>query len=37
MKMKGGRLDATNIIENKKPTIITKIGLDHIEFLGKKN
>ena len=32
----GGRLDATNIIENKKLTIITKIGLDHIEFLGKK-
>ena len=32
----GGRLDATNIIENKRLTIITKIGLDHIEFLGKK-
>ncbi len=32
----GGRLDATNIIENKKITIITKIGFDHIEFLGKK-
>ena len=32
----GGRLDATNIIENKKLTIITKIGFDHIEFLGKK-
>ncbi len=31
----GGRLDATNIIENKKLTIITKIGLDHEEFLGK--
>ncbi len=30
----GGRLDATNIIENKKLTIITKIGLDHEEFLG---
>jgi dihydrofolate synthase/folylpolyglutamate synthase len=30
----GGRLDATNIIENKKLTIITKIGLDHQEFLG---
>ena len=32
----GGRLDATNIIENKKLTIITKIGFDHIEFLGDK-
>ena len=30
----GGRLDATNIIENKKLTIITKIGFDHEEFLG---
>jgi len=30
----GGRLDATNIIENKRLTIITKIGLDHEEFLG---
>ena len=32
----GGRLDATNTIENKKLTIITKIGFDHEEFLGKK-
>ncbi len=32
----GGRLDATNIIENKKLTIITKIGYDHEEYLGKK-
>ena len=32
----GGRLDATNIIENKKLTIITQIGFDHIEFLGNK-
>ncbi|MDC3116479.1 bifunctional folylpolyglutamate synthase/dihydrofolate synthase [Alphaproteobacteria bacterium] len=32
----GGRLDATNIIENKKLTIITKIGFDHMEFLGEK-
>ena len=32
----GGRLDATNIIENKKLTIITQIGFDHIEFLGSK-
>ena len=30
----GGRLDATNIIENKRLTIITKIGFDHEEFLG---
>ena len=30
----GGRLDATNIIENKKLNIITQIGFDHIEFLG---
>ena len=30
----GGRLDATNIIENKKLTIITKVGFDHEEFLG---
>ena len=30
----GGRLDATNIVENKKLTIITKIGFDHEEFLG---
>ena len=32
----GGRLDATNILEDKKLTIITKIGFDHEEFLGKK-
>ena len=32
----GGRLDATNILENKKLTIITKIGFDHEEFLGSK-
>ncbi len=32
----GGRLDATNIIENKKLTIITKIGFDHEEFLGNQ-
>ncbi len=30
----GGRLDATNIIKNKKLTIITKVGFDHEEFLG---
>ena len=31
----GGRLDATNIIDNKKICLITKIGYDHTEFLGK--
>ncbi len=30
----GGRLDATNAIENKAVTIISKIGLDHQGFLG---
>ena len=30
----GGRLDATNIIEKKALCIITKIGFDHIEYLG---
>ena len=31
----GGRLDATNIIDNKSMCLITKIGYDHTEFLGK--
>ena len=31
----GGRLDATNIIDNKTLCLITKIGFDHTEFLGK--
>ena len=31
----GGRLDATNIIDNKRICLITKIGYDHTEFLGK--
>ena len=31
----GGRLDATNIIDKKKLCIITKIGFDHTEYLGK--
>jgi dihydrofolate synthase/folylpolyglutamate synthase len=31
----GGRLDATNIIDNKTLCLITKIGYDHTEFLGK--
>ncbi len=30
----GGRLDATNIINDKIVNIITKIGFDHEEFLG---
>jgi len=32
----GGRLDATNIIDKKTVCLITKIGYDHTEFLGKK-
>ena len=31
----GGRLDCTNVIDNPLATIITKIGLDHQEFLGQ--
>ncbi len=30
----GGRLDATNSLENKIATVITKIGLDHTSVLG---
>ncbi len=30
----GGRLDATNVIATPKLAIITKIGLDHTEYLG---
>ncbi len=30
----GGRVDATNIMENKIATILTSISLDHQEFLG---
>lgn len=30
----GGRLDATNVIASPKLAIITKIGLDHTEYLG---
>lgn len=30
----GGTLDATNILRNPSVTVITKIGLDHQEFLG---
>lgn len=30
----GGRLDSTNVLRNKAVTVITKIGLDHQEYLG---
>ncbi len=30
----GGRLDATNAVEKKKLAVITRIGLDHMEYLG---
>lgn len=30
----GGRLDPTNILENVRASVITKIGLDHIALLG---
>ena len=30
----GGRFDATNIIENPLVSIITSIGLDHVDYLG---
>lgn len=30
----GGRLDATNVIENPTLCIITKIGFDHMQYLG---
>ena len=32
----GGRLDATNVIENPILTIITSISIDHSDFLGNK-
>lgn len=31
----GGRLDATNVVPTPAATIITAIGYDHMEFLGK--
>ena len=31
----GGRLDATNVVEEKKLCIITSIGYDHMEYLGE--
>lgn len=30
----GGRLDATNVVREKVMTVITRIGLDHVEYLG---
>ncbi len=30
----GGRLDATNCVPHKALTVITKIGLDHMQYLG---
>ncbi len=30
----GGRLDATNSVSHKELTVITRIGLDHVEYLG---
>ncbi|HEY5305748.1 MAG TPA: folylpolyglutamate synthase/dihydrofolate synthase family protein [Pseudolabrys sp.] len=30
----GGRLDATNVVDNPIATIITRIAIDHTEFLG---
>ena len=30
----GGRLDATNVIERPAASVITPIGMDHVEFLG---
>ncbi|NLB34347.1 MAG: bifunctional folylpolyglutamate synthase/dihydrofolate synthase, partial [Elusimicrobia bacterium] len=31
----GGRLDATNVCENRLVSVITKIGEDHMDFLGE--
>lgn len=31
----GGRLDATNVIKKPAMTVITHIGLDHVEYLGE--
>ncbi|MGG6495879.1 UNVERIFIED_CONTAM: bifunctional folylpolyglutamate synthase/dihydrofolate synthase, partial [Bacteroidetes bacterium 56_B9] len=31
----GGRLDATNVIEQPAVTVITPIGIDHQDFLGE--
>ena len=31
----GGRLDSTNVVETPMASVITPIGIDHIEFLGR--
>lgn len=31
----GGRLDATNVVDEKKVCILTSIGYDHMEYLGE--
>lgn len=31
----GGRLDATNVVEHPRATVITPVSLDHAEFLGE--
>ncbi len=31
----GGRLDATNVVDQKKMCILTSIGYDHMEYLGE--
>src|SRR4029077_13921555 len=30
----GGRLDATNVVDNPLATIITRVAIDHTDFLG---
>jgi dihydrofolate synthase/folylpolyglutamate synthase len=30
----GGRLDATNVIENPLATVVTAVSIDHVEYLG---
>ena len=30
----GGRLDATNVVEHPLATVITRIAIDHTDFLG---
>jgi dihydrofolate synthase/folylpolyglutamate synthase len=30
----GGRLDATNVVRHKEVTVITRIGYDHMQYLG---
>lgn len=33
--MAGGRFDATNALENKVATVLTRVGLDHMHLLGE--